>query len=580
MLRCTQTWLGRWSSRDFLRGRSKRAGAVHTRHTHGRQGRYKRLSTMYSSVRDGRRHSGNHMQGGLGIKLGGGLFGLRIPRQHQLSHMTKEEFDLEVFGHPNITNPYREHLEEHPDLKSVMMNARVAVKMVVLLPRVSRNGDGAGAATTNTVAPVKWRTVAREVGAALQLLDSPASEAKKVSSSSSEAAFLPVEVHFTTLEASACCHWPPHDLAAAKLSLSPSLQKASSPATHLEECVAQLYRSHCRLGQVLKLEKATVRRDQKASGTSSSKVYHESSRFAARPRKRPAAFMGAALKASLDDTSVSRSSVDGGNVAVSAASWSQPLSAAGASLRASKSFTSYVLAHLTGMNLDSVTSSVATRASKSTRGSSPTIHSSTRGLVDVVHCLSATEQPLLRVCIRPTLLCASAARAESVLPTTTAATRRVLKSEIDPNAEVGVWTLPKSPLKELLRWHYNAQDPRAHNHDALPHHRRSLPLLIVVDYSTANDISHAEPVVKPTTSPGSTAGQGGPLCTTLMPRRLSLELETAGFKMVQESSLLSMAESIVEWAPLAQWEKFAQSPALLSPGHAGQTHDGAARASC
>lgn len=137
MLRLDHCWLGRWGPRDFLRGRTKRGGAIHTRHTHGSQGRYKRLSSLFG-LRDGRRHVGNHMKGGLGIKLGGGLFGLRIPRQHVLSTMSREEYEIAVYGHPNITNPYRQHMEEHPDLRGVMQNANLSVHVVVLMPRVLR----------------------------------------------------------------------------------------------------------------------------------------------------------------------------------------------------------------------------------------------------------------------------------------------------------------------------------------------------------------------------------------------------------------------------------------------------------
>ncbi|EPY35271.1 hypothetical protein AGDE_07502 [Angomonas deanei] len=186
MLTRTRCSLGRWSSLDFMRGRSKKGGAIHIRHTHGSKGRYDRLSAKHG-IRDGRRHSGNHMQGGLGIKLGGGLFGLRIPRQHMLSTMTKEQFDLEMHGHPNITNPYREVLELHPDLKSVMANAVLSVKMVIVLPRVKRG-------TTETTGPVpeEWQTVLKELEKAVEGVP----------------AFAPSSsVTFSTLQSNTECHF-------------------------------------------------------------------------------------------------------------------------------------------------------------------------------------------------------------------------------------------------------------------------------------------------------------------------------------------------------------------------------------
>lgn len=583
MLRCTQGWLGRWSSRDFLRGRSKRAGAVHTRHTHGRQGRYKRLSSIFSSVRDGRRHAGNHMQGGLGIKLGGGLFGLRIPRQHQLSHMSKEEFELEMYGHPNITNPYREHLNEHPDLQSVMMNASVTVKMVVLLPRASRGGG--------TGAPARWRRVAQEVNAALKLL-APPSAATAVDTaalptsgdrSGAVHAFTTptVEVHFATLETSVCCHWPPSP-APALTSQPTTGSQAVSLATCLEEGVARLYRAHCKFGQTLRLENASASR---ASGAS---LHQRQSRPpSAHHRRRPAVFMGATLK------TPSSSNNRGTTVAVASRLPSPPNSAvSAASSCSSKSFTSSVLAQLTrdvSASVDLPLSSTAVKVA----GSSSTVFNGD-GLADVVRRLNTTEQPLLRVCVRPTsigsFLTDYATPAAVATTTAPPPVRKVLKSKVDVNADVGVWKLPSSALQKLLRWHYCAHDPRAHNHDALPHHRRSLPLLVVVDYSTvvppstrlsASSASSAAPVPVAVTTDrrGETrpTSMSNPTATaaTLMPRRLSLELESAGFKVVNETSLCAFAEALAAWSPSAQWERLAQSSAVSSSSslpHAAHHH--------
>eukprot|EP00796_Vickermania_ingenoplastis_P005851 gene5851-4174_t len=142
----TRLLLGRWSSRDFMRGRSKRGGSVHTRHTHGRKGKYARLQKKFGgSAREGRRHAVNRLSGALGVKLGGGsgLFGHRSSKwQHFLSHATPEAYELAVYGHPHITNPYRAAEGgarwSHPRLQEAMANAAVAVQLVVLLPRVSR----------------------------------------------------------------------------------------------------------------------------------------------------------------------------------------------------------------------------------------------------------------------------------------------------------------------------------------------------------------------------------------------------------------------------------------------------------
>ncbi|KPI90422.1 hypothetical protein ABL78_0498 [Leptomonas seymouri] len=579
MLRNAQTCLGRWSSRDFLRGRSKRAGAVHTRHTHGRQGRYKRLSAMYSSVRDGRRHAGNHMQGGLGIKLGGGLFGLRIPRQHQLSHMSREEFDLEVYGHPNITNPYREHLDEHPDLKSVMMNASVAMKVVVLLPRVARNGEAANA--TSTV-PQKWRRVVREVSDALELLATPPGnsaaegavssgnmEAPDTSSADSSVACPPVEVHFATLEASVCCQWPMcRAFSSSSSSRDSPPPRASSLSEHWEERVAQLYYAHCKLGPTLRPEK----RD--ASYPRCPQQLLRDSPSSTRRRKHPAAFMGATMRASLGKGVIPPLP-------------SEPLPTCAALSTPSLPFTSFVLAQLT-KDVSASASSCLSAVTQCTSHESSAV-STGKGLSDIVHHLSATEQPLLRVCIRPTSTCecndistlSAAPLQTGSAPFSTSAPvipRRVLTSEIDLNAECGVWRLPKSPLRDLLRWHYCSQDPRAHNHDALPHHRRFLPLLVVVDSSTAGAFS--PPSARPPLTLPAAAGRGSLRRTTLMPRRLSLELESTGFKMAKEASLRSVAEAIAEWAPSAQWKRFAQASPSCSLMHAEHHHHGAASTPC
>lgn len=129
--------LGRWKGWDHIRGIKKVGGSIHIRHTHGSKGRYDRLSSKFG-IRDGRRHISNHMKGGLGIKLGGGLFGLRIARQSALSQMTPDELDLELHGHPNITNPYRNILGQHPDLEGVVRNPSLRTTFLIAMPRVQR----------------------------------------------------------------------------------------------------------------------------------------------------------------------------------------------------------------------------------------------------------------------------------------------------------------------------------------------------------------------------------------------------------------------------------------------------------
>ncbi|KAG5472705.1 hypothetical protein LSCM4_02027 [Leishmania orientalis] len=523
MLRFTYADLGRWSSRDFLRGRSKRAGAVHTRHTHGRQGRYKRLSSITSSIRDGRRHVSNHMQGGLGVKLGGGLFGLRIPRQHQLSHMSKEEFDLEVYGHPNITNPYREHLNEHPDLKSVMMNATVALRLLVLLPKVARRPVRREGGDVQV--PQQWSSVAREVTLALSTF--AGSDGQAVGA---------VEVHLATLETSVCCRCTPSDAASAPATGN---VKGAGMVPDLETGVARLYCTHCSLGSRLRPEAGGVPR-----------------------HRQPATFMGAALRAPPPTPS---------------STWRGGFT----SIAPSMAFTSSVLASIAsdtaaplqpirrGANSESILTAARLPCSLMMSSRSVTADASDscqgKGMVELVRECSATENPLLRLCLRPgapvsalthLAMTEDRSRGNAVAAPAVRTARKVLKEDIDLNSEVGVWRLTRSPLPDLLRWHYCAQDPRAHSHDALPHHRRPLPVLLVVDYSTI------------TTDEGSArtrrAGSLRP-AATLMPRHLSLELESAGFKLLAEPSLLDVAKSLEAWVPARQWENYVRSCAHAQP---------------
>ncbi|GET90707.1 hypothetical protein, conserved [Leishmania tarentolae] len=536
MLRFTYADFGRWSSRDFLRSRSKRAGAVHTRHTHGRQGRYKRLSSITSSIRDGRRHASNHMQGGLGLKLGGGLFGLRIPRQHQLSHMTKEEFELEVYGHPNITNPYREHLDEHPDLKSIMLNAAVALRLVMLLPKVARRpvqGEG-----DDVKVPEQWLTVVREVEGALDALTATARQALGV-----------VEVHLATLETSVCCRCGRRETAPTPATLD---GKGAEVGPDLETGVTRLYRAHCLLKRRMRPEAEAMR-----------------------PSRRPAVFMGAALRAPSGTPSVPPP-----GVLASSASSTPFTSSVLASLTKNTAAPSQRVLHSScseGTLTHACSPCSAMMMSGFITPTAPDV-SQGKGMMELVRVCSATEQPLLRLCLRPAAFESTSmhltlnkdrSKVNAVARSAAVAPRKVLKEDIDPNSEVGVWQLPRSSLSELFRWHYCAQDPRAHNHDALPHHRRSLPVLLVLDYSTiTGDRGHARTPSAASSKPAA----------TLMPRHLSLELESAGFKLLAESSLLEFVKSLEEWMPARQWENYVQACAHPHP-HAALRASPAAQAS-
>lgn len=118
MLRSSFIFSGRWNSLDYLKGRGKCAGAVHTRHTLGSRGRMKRYFKQHG-FRDGLPSHVNSTSGQLGVRLGGGLFGARwqIPEQ---ALMDKEMVDVVVYGHPSITNPFRDTLSRHPKLGDVV----------------------------------------------------------------------------------------------------------------------------------------------------------------------------------------------------------------------------------------------------------------------------------------------------------------------------------------------------------------------------------------------------------------------------------------------------------------------------
>jgi hypothetical protein len=158
MLRLSLTALGKWKGWDHIKGMNKAKGSVHIRHVLGSGGKYKRWSKHYG-MRDGTRSAINHIRGGLGVKIGGGLFGARIPRQHALKTMTREDLELELNGHPNITNPYRLCLEEHPALDLVKDLPRLRLAVLVAMPPAG----GSLRSSASPGLPLSWATVLREV---------------------------------------------------------------------------------------------------------------------------------------------------------------------------------------------------------------------------------------------------------------------------------------------------------------------------------------------------------------------------------------------------------------------------------
>ena len=149
--------LGKWKGWDHIKGQTKAKGSIHIRHILGSRGRYKKWSDHYG-MRDGQRSAMNHIKRGLGVKIGGGLFGLRIPRQKALKTMTKEDLEIELNGHPNITNPYRYYLDEHPGLSELTDAPRLRLSMVVAMPQ-GGNGIGHSARTL----PPTWVATQKKI---------------------------------------------------------------------------------------------------------------------------------------------------------------------------------------------------------------------------------------------------------------------------------------------------------------------------------------------------------------------------------------------------------------------------------
>lgn len=586
MIRLTALSLGRWGSRDFMRGRTKRGGAVHTRHTHGSKGRYKRLSTRYNSIRDGRRHGPNHMQGGLGIKIGGGLFGLRIPRQHQLSTMTKEDFDLEIYGHPNITNPYRERMEEHPSLKSIMMNAAISLQLVVLLPRVSR-GPMPHRSTENRVLhetaglPVTWSAAAKEVAAALQSTLHGCTPASSSPLSIAPETLPHVQVHFTTLETSVCCSSLPLSL--------PTLQPTMGH-TALEEALQSslrtLYQSHCRQGSRLVPVGAQRHRSSREAGDGGAVI---------RP-SRSIAFYGPSLRCPLAqhyDAATSASLQKSSGAAAAAVS-----KCAASPPRIGQCYTSAALAAVQEAEGEVAALTVPSghpvkeRHSPMTTNASMTMDSVAAsgkadehlGLAALLRQLRKAGKEMLCMCLRPALLhgdeASCLALAEGGIesagqrsnaqfsstwtePRAPASSRRVLKADVDANRDVGVWQQAATPTAELLRWHYSAHDPRAHNSDALSHEQRRLEAILLVDMSI---LSSQRPTRRDSQCAAVAGGDEGAATSrsslmgvdepTLLPRRTSELLDKMGYRVVAEPSFTAVMLALSEWSPAYQWSRY------------------------
>ncbi|RHW72192.1 hypothetical protein DPX39_060027600 [Trypanosoma brucei equiperdum] len=420
MFRLDGCLMGRWSHRDFLRGRTKLGGSVHTRHTHGSRGRYKRLSSMYG-LRDGRRHAWNHMHGGLGLKAGGGLFGLRIPRQHALSTLSKEEYDIALHGHPNITNPYRLYMDEHPDLESVMRNACLKVQLVLLMPRVRRT-----ALQTNSLPP-SWEDLLRHVGEALQ------GEMKFLGQSRG------VTTHFATMSASSTC--------------------SCSASDALRAAAVSLFEDHVR-GTKLKVQGSNLLR-RGAKG--------KCSRFFGSALSNPCiplSLSAPALKATALPSSTPpqlRSGIGAAKTEVAPSVFKlseyhmDSTTPTKNSDTAATTITTKSAYHLTQRGVQQLLLDL--------RHDNPGALCMCLRLGEIIH-----NGEDLQECV---------GQQNGGGPK-----RKLLREDLDPD-EVGVWKHPATSVDALMRWQYLNWDPRGHCADVLPHDKRVQTVCIFVDASRA-----------------------------------------------------------------------------------------------
>ncbi|RNF15727.1 uncharacterized protein Tco025E_05411 [Trypanosoma conorhini] len=418
MLRVGCCFLGRWGPRDFLRGRTKRGGAIHTRHTHGSQGRYKRLSNSFG-LRDGRRHAWNHMKGGLGVKLGGGLFGLRIPRQHALSTMSREQYEVSIHGHPNITNPYRHHMNEHPDLKGVMRNASLDVHVVLLMPRVPRATTNTTTTTTTAVAeevPHAWDELLQHLGGVIQKESWALGHSSSTSGSS-------IKTYCATTSASVLCRDASHD--------------------SLHAAAASLFKDLTRGAKISPPSPALLRQ---------------------RHEKRHIPLFGASF--STDALPYTRAGV-------ALASSTSPFCTAQKQVSRIFSQDSKKGIDRASMNPPMSLATISS-CGVSQRGVQQLLQDLQQACPQALGlCLRLEELlPAGGAEVQE-----SAAEASSTSPP-----RKLLREEMDPD-EVGVWKSPTATVGALMRWQYFNWDPRAHSKDCLPHHRRCQSVHVFVDAS-------------------------------------------------------------------------------------------------
>ncbi|CCW61690.1 unnamed protein product [Phytomonas sp. EM1] len=503
MLRLSFLRLGRWGPRDFIRGRTKRAGAVHVRHTHGSKGRYKRHSTLYT-LRSGRRHVSNHMKGGLGIKLGGGLFGLRIPRQHSLSTMTREAYELEVYGHPNITNPYRGQVEAHPGLRLVMENAMPTVEVVVILPRVARISN-----VSEGDLPLSWGSIAEALLAEFRPL--PLFSPKVV-----EGARRSGDLEAPLEAAPACLLRGTLHLATLAASVRLSLGRLGREA--LQEALLALHREHQK-GQIpLPLTETT--------------------RLSSGRRRVP--FLGPALRA------------EGGPKG-------PPLS----SVRA-VAFTSAAFAYaraLEGSGGDAAGERIGPSRGREDPLAAESPYLTSEGVGEVLRRLREGAPDALGLCLRPLLdegtVGGETGGARSSHPTQ-AKPGSLLKADVDQDEVVGVWRHRRyGDVKKLLRWYYASRDPRAHNSDQLPHRKRRFSIILLVDASKTNPISQTTMPISGkmrAKAHGAASGKHSQKPRpSLMSKTLSENVERMGFKALQPTGIDKILAAVQEWSVEHQW---------------------------
>lgn len=476
MLRLSCECFGRWSSRDFLRGRSKKAGSVHTRHTHGSKGRYHRLSRSHT-VRDGRRHAENRMQGALGIKLGGGgLFGVRTPHAHLLSRLTPEAFDCALHGHPCITNPYRNRcLDEHPALQQVMRNATVDVEAVVLLPRAPRRWTG-GAVPAVLPLPEEWLQLAR-------WLLCPSSTT--ATSSETDATKLPglTAIHWCTLHHTTTTLLEQQPVSADSSSRDAerdgrggdgapaSVQTGShtSSSHHLVDEVVlpalqQLYRQHCE-GRVIPLV-----RQQQPMG---------------HPGKGADLFR---FTTSCDFPSVAATAPKTASLFSSSTRQDRLQRAPNAPLRSHQPerqdsteragalglVTQYTTVHPDALRvcqrlLPAMWKKGVDGAKKRMNEKRSTFHESEQRQLPLLAALDPSED-----------------RSGPWAALHRDRQRRLQDLSLSSSSTASVEDQYSHPLCRLVRHHYTTNDPRAHCTDLMPHHVRRLRVLYLVDASSAN----------------------------------------------------------------------------------------------